>query len=125
MIDYSSFLEQCINDGIEAAKNDYTKPEDQEKLEGSIAGFEECRGKSPEELIALYSQATKKAFFPDRESKEMYWYFRCYELEVIWICNLVSARALLFDGEPLFCWLPTYNAMKKVVTILNLNHKLN
>lgn len=90
-MDYGYFLERVINEGIEAVKSDYAKPEDKLKLDGSIKGFEECRGKSPEELAQLaYEARTKvaKAFTDDAKD---YWYWRCREAEIEWVCNVMSA----------------------------------
>ena len=36
---FATFLERVVDDGIQAAKDDYTRPEQRPKLEGSIAGF--------------------------------------------------------------------------------------
>lgn len=53
---YLETLERIINDGIEAAKEDYGRkdsPENKARLKGSIEGFEACRGKTPEQLARL------------------------------------------------------------------------
>jgi hypothetical protein len=42
MMTYNDFLNQIIEDGIIAAKEDYAGPQDKNRLEGSIAGFEAC-----------------------------------------------------------------------------------
>src|SRR6266850_6254100 len=54
-------LNHIIDDGIEAARLDYPKPGDILKREGSIAGFEACRGKSPAEIAALLAEANERA----------------------------------------------------------------
>lgn len=53
-------LNQIIDDGIEAARADYPQPSDRLKLEGSVQGFEECRGKSPAKILELLTDAGKK-----------------------------------------------------------------
>ena len=45
-------LNAIIDDGTEAVRLDYAKPQ-QTKREGPIAGFEECRGKSPGRIVSL------------------------------------------------------------------------
>jgi hypothetical protein len=53
-------LNQIIDDGIEAARADYSKPRDTLRRDGAIAGLEDCRGKSPQEIAALLVSAGKK-----------------------------------------------------------------
>lgn len=98
-MDYQTFLTHLIEDGIKAAKADYAKPEQLNKLEGSIEGFEQCRGKSPETLKALlelHQQMTINARNEQIDLKE-YWKIRCREVEVEWVCNVVSA--MLFNQK--------------------------
>jgi hypothetical protein len=52
-MNYHEFLERVVDEGIAAAKAYYTRPEQKQKLDGSIAGFEACRGKTPPELKEL------------------------------------------------------------------------
>jgi len=88
-VDYLSFLNRIIDDGISAAREDYAKKPD--KLQGSVEGFEACRGKTPPELAKILEEArrnTSKAHF-DHASD--YWKIRCFEAEVEWVCNCVSA----------------------------------
>jgi hypothetical protein len=86
-------LNQIIDKGIEAVKRDYKEGTD--KYNGSIAGFEECRNKNPGELANLLiksRQDTQKAFLrASKDITEGYWFVRCFELEVEWVCNVLSA----------------------------------
>lgn len=104
-MDFAAFLERVIEDGIAAARADYTRPEQQSKLAGSIEGFEACRGKTPAELAALLGQVAS-----NREEAAMrlhareisapeYWKTRCREAEVEWVLNVMSA-ALHNAGQP-------------------------
>ena len=101
---YEEFLDRIINDGIAAAKADYKRPAQKAQLEGSIAGFEACREKGPSDLALLLGKAqanTHTAFrrVNEREiSDEEYWKIRCFEAEVEWTCNCVSALTL--SGSP-------------------------
>lgn len=93
---FDEFLSRVIDDGIAAAKADYVKPEQKHKLEGSIEGFEACRDKSSVQLALLLAdarQAAQRAYQESAGSDEVedYWRVRCYEAEVEWVCNCVSA----------------------------------
>lgn len=92
-MNYETFLTRIINDGIVAAKRDYAH--DPMKQKGAVAGFEACRGKSPAELAQLRhdaADATRKARFGDGSKPvDNYWEVRCFEAEVEWTCNCVSA----------------------------------
>ena len=93
-MNYTKFLEQVIDKGIEAAKRDYSRPEQKDKLEGSIKGFEACRGKQPQELLELLVSARKETHKAFVNKVTNYWYIRCQEGEIEWVCNCVSAMAM-------------------------------
>lgn len=118
---YNEFLDRIINDGIAAAKADYTKPEDVERLEGSIAGFEACRNLQPQELVDMFVTAGKYVTetFGDKQSK--YWYFRCYQLEVEWVINVVSAILMNQGQSPLLAYLPTSRGVMKAAEIVGVH----
>lgn len=93
---YSAFLKRIIDDGIAAAKADYTHPEKAHMLRGSIAGFEACRGKTPHEIAELLIESRKLAqrlyFERDEDpNAEKYWEANCFALEVEWVANVLSA----------------------------------
>lgn len=118
---YSDFLEQAINEGVAAAQKDYADPDSKQKLDGSIAGFEACRGKSPMELgelLGAAKTATEDAFLNERED---YWWYRCYELEVEWTCNVVSA-ALHNQGIPVIIP-PTCRGAMKAASIVGVKNE--
>jgi len=123
-MDYNEFLKRVIDEGIEAAKADYTNESDKQNLEGSIAGFEACRDKTPTELIEVWKSANEKTNDAFHDQKDNYWWFNCYKLEVEWVCNVISAM-LFNEGytQPLLSWLPTVNGMKKAASIVGIkNH---
>jgi hypothetical protein len=98
-VNYDEFLMRVIDDGLVAARNSYQhRPE---KLEGAIAGFEACRGKSPQELQELLQKAFKDTAQARVDGLEinLYWKMRCYEAEIEWVCNVVSA-ILQNEGKP-------------------------
>ncbi len=96
-MDLATFLESIIVDGISAAKIDYKETSDAHKLSGAIAGFEACRGKTPKELATLLGIARNEMQAAFVEEKKDYWFFRCKEAEIEWVCNCVSA-ALINEG---------------------------
>ena len=53
--------------------------------------------------------------------KDNYWWFRCFQLEVEWVCNVVSAM-LMNEGHhtPLLSWLPTANGAMKAASIVGI-----
>jgi hypothetical protein len=85
-------LNQIIDDGIEAARFDLSKPTDRLKREGSITGLEECRGKRPSEIAALLVEAETRSSqaIRDRDPIEHYWYWRCRAFEIEWVANVLS-----------------------------------
>jgi len=116
-VNYTEFLTRIINDGIEAAKNDYVGKED--KLKGSIAGFEACRGKNPDELKELLSKAAKDTFHAHMKHIPNYWEIRCFEAEVEWVCNCVSAM-LMNEKLPTIIP-PTARAVIKVAEVIGVS----
>lgn len=96
---YDEFLIQVIDGGIEGAKVDYSRPEQVNNLLGSIAGFEACRGRTPPQLAELLAEHRKKtqAAYWERDT-ENYWFISCQEIEIEWVCNVVSAM-LVNEGR--------------------------
>lgn len=120
-MEYFSFLERLIDESIEAAKADYgTDPKWENQLQGSLAGFEACRGKSPDGLVEVFSEVSgylKSSY--DGTDNRQYWWFNCYKLEVEFVMNVVSAVMVNSGMQPLLSWLPTSRGMMKAATILN------
>lgn len=119
MISYEAFLNRIVDDGIEAAKQDYAPGR---KLDGSVAGFLACRGKTPEQLVEFLGEARKKADFARelQEDPEEYWYFRCFEAEVEWVVNCVSAVLVNEGRQPLTSYHPTARAVMKVAEVIGV-----
>src|SRR6266850_5912543 len=102
---YKEFLVEIIEQGIEAVNIDYIN--DELKRKGAIAGFEACRNKAPEDLLHILHTAqadTQNAF---RSNDPEYWLHRCFEAEVEWVCNVVSAILVNQRKEPLVSYFPT------------------
>ena len=90
-MDYMSFLAEIIRRGIDACVADYHRPDQENKRDGSVRGFNDCRGLWPDGLVALYAEANQRAQEAHGDDKEDYWYWRCRALEIEWVCNVVSA----------------------------------
>jgi hypothetical protein len=120
-MNYIEFLNRIIEEGIESAKIDYVKPEEKQSLDGSIAGFEACRDKLPHQLIEVWQKGSDDVNNAFHEQKDNYWWFRCYQAEVEWVCNVMSAM-LINEGytTPLLSWLPTANGMMKAASIIGV-----
>ena len=113
---YADFLHAVIETGIAGARADYTGPANERKLAGSIAGFELCRGQSPE-LLVLTLMAAEQDLHRNRQngiSPAEYWFWNCRAVEVEWVCNVVSAALRL----PLRPYLPTVRAVLHASKIL-------
>ena len=117
-MNYLDFLTRVIDDGIAAATADYKDAPN--KLEGAVAGFEACRGKSPTELQKLFEVSNDRAHraYVLEHDLNNYWRERCYALEVEWVCNVVSAT-LLNQGLPLIIT-PTARGYMKAAEILGV-----
>lgn len=117
-MDFNKILTHIIEQGIEAVKKDYKEGTD--KYNGAIAGFEECRNKTVEELTDLLikcREETSRAFKREIGGiKEGYWFIRCFEAEVEWVCNVLSA-ILMTNGLPVIIY-PTYCGIKQAVKII-------
>ncbi len=88
-MEYEQFLTKIIDDGIAAATKSYASRPD--KLKGAVAGFEACRGKSPEELKSELESAGKATKMARICRADNYWEVRCFEAEVEWVMNCVGA----------------------------------
>lgn len=124
-MNYSEFLTRVINEGILAAKADYINPKEKAQLDGSLEGFEKCRGKSPEEIKELLLSAAKlTADARDLHTSESteenlsnYWKVRCSEAEIEWVANVVSA-VLMNEGYEIIVP-PTAHGVMKAHEILS------
>lgn len=115
---FDDFLTRVIDDGIKAVKDSYREARQAQKLEGSIAGFESCRGRSVFELRQQLDIAQKLADIAMATDRGNYWYHRCFHAEVEWVCNVVSA-ALQNSGEiPIVT--PTARGYLKAADILGV-----
>lgn len=116
-MNYSEFLSRIIDDGIKAAEADY---KDELKLKGAKAGFEACRGLQPDQLVGLLKDSELHTRVKRSECSDDYWYWRCFELEVEWVVNCLSAILVNEGKRPLLPYLPTARAMMKAVEVVGV-----
>jgi hypothetical protein len=119
-MNYTTFLDRVIDEGIEAAKRDYREKPD--KLKGAVEGFEACRGKSTPELGALLVLSRKKSEEARDSRATNYWEVRCFEAEVEWVCNVISS-AMQNQGLPTIIT-PTVRGYAKAASILGVSGNL-
>ena len=120
-MNYNEFLTRVIEEGIESAKADYTEEKDKDRLEGSIAGFNACRDKAPNQLAEVWRKAMTDVNNAYGDNEKKYWYLNSFQLEVEWVCNVVSAMLVNEGFKPILAWLPTANGVGKAIFILGVN----
>lgn len=115
-MDFPTLLAEVIRRGIEAADQDYAKYP--EKRRGAIAGFNACRGKTPEQLAKLLesARATTHRYYAEQVPTTIYWEARCFEAEVEWVANCLSV-VLQNEGLPVIVP-PTARALFNVDRIM-------
>lgn len=120
---YKQFLDIIIDDAITAAKETYKH--DANKRDGAISGLTACRDRDPLELREVYQETKEyvdKFMFGHKEPKT-YWWYRCYQSEVEWVCNVASAALKEFMNlEPILPNMPTIRGYLKAADIYK-NHK--
>ena len=87
---HKEFLDAVIERGMAAARRDYARPDQRLKLEGSLAGFEDCRGLDVVALRALLLKAREEAHEARLAHRADYWRIRCREAEIEWVANCLS-----------------------------------
>ena len=87
---FDEVLSCVINDGLVGARRSYASSPD--KLKGATEGFET----ELQALLTLASSKTKEAYAADN-----YWEVRCFEAEVEWVCNNMSAYLVSLGQIPI------------------------
>jgi len=111
-------LNRIIDDGIVVAKADYKLPEQKQKRDRSVAGFEACRGKTPAQLAELLESARKSTREAHLNEARNYWEIRCFESEVEWVCNCASA--ILANQHLPVIVTPTYRGVMKAAQVVGV-----
>jgi|19_taG_2_1085344.scaffolds.fasta_scaffold02714_8 hypothetical protein len=133
-MNFLTFFNRLVDDGIQGARDSYENldmsEQQRQKLTGSIAGFETCRQVRVSHVaqdlsdlldasrIATHSARDEVMDNGDQPSSEQYWWYRCYEAEVEWVCNCVSA-ILHNEGMPTII-MPTARGVLKASEIVGL-----
>lgn len=124
-ITYDQLLTRLIEDGIAEVTREYADPEKHHKRDGAIAGFEACRGKRPDEILALWKAAERECFALRQrvpaEPALAYWTKRYESLQYEWILNVISV-GLVGQGKPALApHLPTVRAATKYAEICGVD----
>lgn len=138
MTTYEHLLQRVICDGIAEVQQTYADPDVHHKRDGAIEGFEACRDKTPDALIALWTEANHAAEESRREQHssedahdswtKRYWRLRYKTLQIEWVCNVVSVGLVQSGSAPLLGWLPTARAAMKYAEIVGVraeNHTVS
>lgn len=117
-LNLSEFQERVIDRGIQAIKREYHEPHNARLVQGAVAGFEACRGKTPAELKLIWETSNLAAVKARKEiDPDLVWY-KAYEEEVHWVCNCVSV-ILMERGEKVIL-APTKRGMLGAAGVLGL-----
>ena len=115
-MDRNSLLNAIVDDGIEEVRHTYLRPDQHDRLEGSIAGFEACRGLDDESLLTLRDQARIDTHEAMAAESRDYWRVRHRELQIEWTINVLSAAMHAHGLPPLAP--PTMRGLLKASEIL-------
>lgn len=121
-MDYQSFLNAIIDDGITEIPLAYPRPEQKDKRDGAIAGFNACRGLVYEQIGELLVQARTEREAAAARNETRYWWHRMYEAQIEWVLNVLSAVALN-QGLPTLIP-PTYRGIMKAADILGVKESV-
>lgn len=112
------FIRRVVDDGAEAAREDYAGRGGlfDTMLSGSLEGLSRCRDAAPADLAHLLAGARWERERAVGGDESDYWYKRCVELEIEWVCNVVSA-ALKDANQPTIIE-PTARGVLKASEIL-------
>lgn len=91
----SDFMQEVIRRGLDACQESYKNNE--MKRNGAVAGFEACRVDSLDELREVLRKAREQK--QGKFEQDDHWYYRCYEAEVEWVCNVVSSLFYLLNSD--------------------------
>jgi hypothetical protein len=117
-MNFNDVLNVVIDDGINAALQSYSKPYQSLKREGSIFGFNECRGLNAQKLAELLISAEKTTKDKMMKNSHDYWYWRCRHAEIEWVCNVMSAVLVSHNESPIASY--SLRGMMKAVEILGV-----
>lgn len=120
---YAELLDRIISDGIAEVRQAYAASEDHHKRDGAIEGFEACRGKTPEQIVILWSAAERERSLmrstgeASDQSLKNYWRYRYKVMQIEWCLNVISVGL----QKPLLGHLPTARAALKYAEIVGVS----
>lgn len=89
-MNYEPFLHVLISNAIADVRSTYGKYRWEERLNGALAGCSACMEKTPHELKLLLQSARLSTADAKKTRSPKFWWYRAYEEQVGWICNVVS-----------------------------------
>lgn len=119
--EWLGFIAHVVDDGITAAIRDYGQGS--EKARGAEAGFELCRNRPPERLMAVLATARADQQAALQREAEDYWFWACRAAEVEWVINCAAAAQVTLGQPPLMT--PTTQGMQKAIEILITRARLD
>ena len=118
-MDLGGFINRVCADGIAAAKAHYSRPDQADKLKGSIEGYELCQGiEHTDHLMEALHKANARAMKAFGDQADDYWRWSCRVAVIEWVCNVVSAAFVANGFQALGPRWPTGHAMIKTANIL-------
>ena len=122
-MDLGPFIDRVCAEGITAAKAAYSGPDDADKLNGSIEGFELCQGiEHTEHLLEALHKANARAIQSVADQAADHWRWSCRVDKIEWVCNVVSAALVAHGLQSLGPLWPTGPAMLQTARILGVKH---
>jgi hypothetical protein len=118
---YLDFLNAIIDDGQYEVQCVYTKPHQQAKKEGALAGFESCRGKTGDVILRLLEDAQKRTEIARTSTtlcSDVYWRIVMVERQIEWVLNVLSAGLDAQGLPPLTAF--TARGLAKAIDILGV-----
>jgi hypothetical protein len=120
-MDLGPFIDRVCAEGIAAAKVGYARPQDADKLKGSIEGFELCQGvEHTEHLLEALHLANARALEAVADQAADHWCWCCRVAKIEWVCNVVSAALVVHGLKSLGPLWPTGAAMLKAADMLGV-----
>jgi hypothetical protein len=125
---HEQLLDRLISDGIAEVRAAYAAPADHHLRDGAVSGFEACRGKTPLELVALWTTTREEnhqirtACQRHQRDSQDYWQSRYKEFQIEFVCNVISAGLINNGQVPLLAHLPTIRGARKYAEIVG-THK--
>jgi hypothetical protein len=118
-MDLCWFINRVCADGIATAKACYSRPNQADRLQGAIEGYELCQGiEHTDHLMEALHKANARAMQAFGDQADDYSRWSCRVSEIEWVCDVVSAAFIAKGFQPLGPLWPTVRAMIKAASIL-------